>query len=176
MNRMNSNQFGLALTRAAAITAGLSALAWVSPAAGQVGNQESDPYADLPPQMSIAGVVRDFHAVDETNGHPDFQIMPPGGSGLYYGCAADLLDDDGKPMFSSGGYKQSAPWQDAQGRSIIPPKDYIKPANGDVSGSMSDTPGGAQTSDEAFAQWFRDVPGVNLAKNVSISLNVNAGT
>lgn len=175
---MNSDKVRLALARAGTLTVGLAALAWASPAAGQVGGQDNqqDPYADMPAQMSITGVARDFHAVDEANGHPDFQIIPAAGSGLYYGCAANVLDADGKPVFQSGGYKQNSPWQDAQGRSIIPPKEYISQKDGDHAGSMSQSPSNAESSQDAFSQWFRDVPGVNLAKSVSITLKRNVGT
>lgn len=148
-----------------------------APAAAQLGNGGvDDPYANLPATLSIAGTVRDFRAIDETNGHPDFQVQPFGGSGLFYGIAADALDEDGKPAFASTGYKQVSAWKDAQNRPILAPKAYIDVREGDQAGSMSQSPGGAVSSAESFAQWFRDVPGVNSSKSVSLTLNRAPGS
>lgn len=179
---MNSNKaLGSALTRlsTAGMAFGLATVAWVCPAAAQIGGQgdpNQDPYGDLPTSMTINGTARDFRAVDEANGHPDFQVTPAAGSGLYYGCVSDSLDGDGKPVFNSSGYKQVSPWRDAEGRSVISPKDYIASKQGDSSGSMSNSPGGALTGAEEFSQWFRDVPGVNLSKSVAITLKRTPGS
>jgi fibro-slime domain-containing protein len=162
------------------LSAGLLLLASAPSALAQLdngnGEEQEDPYADLPAQMTITGTARDFRGIDEQNGHPDFQIQPQGGSGLYYGCAADQLDEDGKPAFASTGFRQVSPWTDSQGRQIIPNKNYISAADGDQTGSMNGYEGGALSGEENFEQWFRDVPGVNLSSMVPITLKRTPGT
>ena len=37
----------------------------------------------------------------------------------------DFLDEDGKPAFSSYGYKKTSDWKDAEGNPIMPPRPYM---------------------------------------------------
>ncbi len=135
----------------------------------------ADQHAGLPETMVLTGVVRDFKARDE-GGHADFQRRPDAGFGHYVYMVADDLDDDGKPAFNSTGYKLFSNWTDANGNPISPPRDHIAQRQGDSNGSIADTTGGALTTPANFAQWFRDVPGVNVSRPLSITLRRDAGS
>ncbi len=126
--------------------------------------------ADAPQSITLTGVVRDFKDRNAAGGHPDFQRQPSGGFAHYVNMVAQELDEDGKPVYASKGFKLSGNYRDAQGRNVIPPKPYIATRHGDRNGSVARSEGGALTSASSFAQWFRDVPGVNVSKPLSITL------
>lgn len=134
------------------------------------GGASGDRYANYPTTLTLAGVVRDFKERSVTGGHPDFELNPAGGFAQYLGEVQDTLDEDGKPVFRSSGYKLLSDWKDSQGRNIMNPRTYISARSGDVTGSMASTTGGALTSAERLGQWFRDVSGVNSSKQLSVTL------
>lgn len=134
------------------------------------------PYSDLPTEIQLTGTLRDFKELSETGGHPDFEKVPTGNYGQYLKIVADTLDADGKPVFSSMGYKLSSQYRDASGRNIIGPKDYIASRTGDQAGTLAATTGGAVTSAERLAQWFRDVPGLNMSKALTVTLRRPSGS
>jgi len=158
---------GLKLLGVAAI-AGLA----VSAAAGR----GPDPYMNMPSSVELSGTIRDFKEKSVQGGHPDFERQPVAGFGHYVGMVADTLDADGKPMMISGGYKVSSNWKDAQSRNRIPNKSYLSPKAGDVGGSKSSSQGGAATSADSVAKWFRDDPAFNTAKPLAITLKRQEGT
>ncbi len=141
-----------------------------------IGAGSSDPYSTLPSTLSLTGVVRDFREVGVAGGHADFERNPTGGFAQYQQECNDLLDGDGKPAFRSTGFKVTKDWKDAQGRNMIAPRSYISARTGDVAGTMATSAGGATTTAANFAQWFRDVPGVNMSRPLSITLVRNPGT
>lgn len=156
--------------------AGIVALGFASTVA-QGQQQSSDPYADLPSQLVLTGTVRDFRPYPE-GGHPDMQRY---NTGLRVGWVAFELDADGKPTLRDGsqGFSVSGRFRDDQGRSIFPfisSVDYMDSRPGDVPGTLNAQSSKVYTSSESFAQWFRTVPGVNLAKPVSITLEREPGT
>lgn len=151
---------------AAALATGLPAPAALATA---------DQHAGLPETIILTGVIRDFKARDE-GGHPDFQRRPDAGFGHYVYMVADDLDDDGKPVFNSQGYKLFSNWTDAQGNPISPPREHLAERQGDSAGSVATSTGGALTTASNFAQWFRDVPGVNVSRPHSITLRREAGS
>ncbi|MFG0327071.1 MAG: fibro-slime domain-containing protein [Phycisphaerales bacterium JB037] len=120
---------------------------------------------DLPQSITLTGTVRDFQ-----DSHPDFQRKPTAGFGHYVYMVADSLDAEGKPVFASTGYKLTGDWRDSQNRKIMPPRDHLPMQESDSSGSTQSSQGGALTTASNFSQWFRDVPGVNISKPVSITL------
>jgi len=126
--------------------------------------------------MHLTGVVRDFRARNVAGGQPDFELTPTGGLGHCVGMVADALDSDGKPVLASTGYRVSAEWRDNQDRNIQRPRSYIAPRSGDHNGSCAATLAGAVTSGATFAQWYRDVPGVNMSAMVTIDLMRQPGT
>ncbi len=137
-----------------------------APAAARPG----DPYASLPQQLVLSGTVRDVKARNQDGGHTDFEWVPTGGYGLYANMVLDALDQDGKPVFRSKGYKVSAQPKDSSNRPIIFPRSYINPMPGDLAGSKSSSTGGSFAGTaETFAQWFRDVPGVNVSMSLPLT-------
>ena len=117
-----------------------------------------------PDTITVAGIVRDF-----LPGHPDFDVTPSNGYGHYMGNIDTELDDDGKPVFVAGGYKVKREWRDSDSNKIC--YTLFDSARGDKEGSQGATDNGAITSAETFAQWFRDVPGVNMSNVYRITIN-----
>jgi hypothetical protein len=84
--------------------------------------------------MRLVGVVRDFKERTLANGHPDFEITPVGGFGLYANNIKTTLDTDGKPVFVGGGKQLVTQYRDASGRNICP--SLFDASKGDVAGVM----------------------------------------
>jgi len=128
---------------------------------------------NAPDRIVLTGIVRDFRA-----DHPDFQRLSRNAAGsaaggLYARMVHDQLDAEGKPAFRSKGYRVTSAWRDAQGRAIMPfaqDKSYYDLRPDDTLGSTEPL-GDAVTGEHTFRQWYRDVPGVNMSKPVSITLN-----
>jgi len=159
----------LTLVGAVALAAGFASTA-------ANGRRASDPFASLPATLTLNAVVRDFKASDQTNGHPDFERPPTAGFGQYCRMIADELDRDGKPVFRSTGNKMNTAWKDSAGRTVIDPRTYIAAKSGDRAGAMATTAGGALNGATRFAQWYRDTPGVNLSKQITLTLTRNANS
>jgi fibro-slime domain-containing protein len=126
--------------------------------------------------MHLTGVVRDFRARNAAGGHPDFELSPTAGLGHYVGMVLDNLDPEGKPVMACTGFKVSSEWTDNQNRNIQRPRSYIASRPGDHNGGASGVVGGALTTGLNFAQWYRDVPGVNMSALVTIDLMRQPGT
>lgn len=124
----------------------------------------------LPETIQLTGVVRDFKARQVAGGHPDFQRQPTAGFAHYVYQVGDTLDEDGKPQFSSTGYKVTSQWRDAQGRNRMAPRPHVGSRPGDVNGARSTSTGGALTTTDNFSKWFRNVDGVNLSRPLSVTL------
>ncbi len=135
---------------------------------GAANANEPDAFADLPDHLILTATFRDFRAKDDPGGHPDFQSFP--GPITTVGLVEDQLDADGLPVVKSlRGYTLTAPYQDKDGNNINPA--LYDPSLGDRAGSM--TPGSSLNgfeSSESFSQWYRNVPGVNLATQVDLVL------
>ncbi len=129
----------------------------------------------LPDEIVLTGKVRDFIARTD-GGHTDFQWRPSRGFGQYVYMVADELDEDGKPVMASTGRKLRRQWKDAQGRIIMPPRPHYPSLNGDRIGYAESAEGGALHSPADFAQWFRDVEGVNVSTLLPITLKRQPGT
>ncbi len=161
---------GLAMTAAGLATAAGLVL-WAS--SGAEAAQPSGA-SGLPEAITLTGVVRDFRERSVSGGHPDFERRPAGGFGMYVGNVAEQLDGQGKPLFTGMGKKVNNQWKDAQGRNIS--ANLYDPSAGDTAGSYgSPDPGGIQ-SQNTFAQWFREAPGVNMSAPLSITLKRQPGT
>lgn len=137
---------------------------------------DGDPYGSHPAYITIEGVARDFRERRVEGGHPDFERQPSSGFGHYVRMVADDLDDHNKPQFASTGYKVSTVAKDAQNQPLIGPKPYIAAWAGDRNQTVSASQGGACTTAEALAQWFRNVAGVNMVSNYPITLVREPGT
>jgi fibro-slime domain-containing protein len=161
--------------------------AWVgSPAKARAdgsGAVGEDPYANMSPTLTLTGVVRDFRDRQTRGGHPDFNMEPTGGLGLYVGMVRSELNGDGDPVFLSRGYKVEEQWRDSQGRNIMPRPSmadrssaHIASRPGDVAGSHAAIMGGAVQSSDSMGSWYRDELGTNMSGMLSIVLNRQPGT
>jgi len=123
---------------------------------------------DQPPYIELTGVVRDFHERSHLAGHPDFENPPDLGFGRYSGNIGTQLGDDGDPVFVGGGWKIEKQYRDAGHRQIC--YTLYDPARGDIEGSRGQPSQGGITSADSFAQWYRDVPGVNMSMPLTLKL------
>ena len=169
MNRTNHLPRYTALGALALFAAAGATLALL-PSTPAVAGKAADQYAALPSTLTLTGVVRDFKEKSVSGGHADFERDPTGGFGHYMNQAADQLDADGKPVFSSAGYRVASNWTDKSGRNMISPRSYITAKTGDKAGSLDRTKSGSVTSANSFAQWWRDVPGMNVSKQLALTL------
>ncbi|MFG0285939.1 MAG: fibro-slime domain-containing protein [Phycisphaerales bacterium JB039] len=150
-------------------------LAVASPAVAQ----QSDPPEPPPPEVvTVYGVVRDFRPYNEPGGgHDDFEQY---NTGHRVGWVALELDDEGKPALAGGqGKRVNTQAKDAEDKNIFPriaEADYMDARPGDSAPSLESRSDPVVTSDETFYQWFRNVPGVNLARLVPLELRLNEQT
>jgi fibro-slime domain-containing protein len=70
---------------------------------------------DPPAQVDLPVVLRDF-----SRDHPDFNVIPVDGYGYYHGNVDLDLDEDGKPVYTGGGFKDQSLWKDAAKNPIAP--------------------------------------------------------
>jgi len=125
-----------------------------------------------PEILTITAVIRDFKAHGTTGGHPDFERYS--GSGRV-GLLAAQLSEEGKPVLASlSGRSIERPATDSAGRSINP--SMVNQELGDNPGSYVEASDAMITSQESFAQWYADVPGMNLSRQVNLVLVRNAET
>lgn len=125
---------------------------------------------DPPAVIELTGVVRDFRERSGQNGeegHPDFERRPEHGFGHYAGNIETTLDENNKPVFNGGGYKVRSQWSDSAGRPIC--YALYDSELGDSIGLQGASDNGGITSAESFDQWFRDVPGTNLSKPLTLT-------
>jgi fibro-slime domain-containing protein len=125
-----------------------------------------------PDNLQLTGIVRDFLGrtdgdVDGVSAHPDFQRQPASGFGHYMGNIDTRLGSDMKPVFVGGGFKVGSQWQDAAGRPIC--YTLFNEDLGDTPGVEGSSDPGGISSQESFQQWFRDVPGINLSKELDLN-------
>ncbi|UCD75248.1 MAG: fibro-slime domain-containing protein [Phycisphaerales bacterium] len=119
-----------------------------------------------PDVVVLRGIVRDF-----VEDHPDFDVVPGNGYGHYCGNIATTLGEDQKPVFVGGGSRVSREWRDAGGNEIA--WCMFDASGGDSEGKYHDGPpdNGGITSAETFAQWYRDVLGVNMSTVADITMH-----
>lgn len=122
--------------------------------------------AEPAPYIELLGVIRDFPPESQ---HPDFLINPSATPGARSARNISLqLDADKKPVYLGGGKRVNQEYRDAAGNKIA----WCAPAAaGDQAGSLSGSDTGGIASASTFAQWFRDVPGMNMSRSWSIRLD-----
>jgi fibro-slime domain-containing protein len=120
---------------------------------------------ETPATISVTGILRDFPAA-----HPDFNVVPASGYGHYCGNVATELDADGKPVFTGDGFRVAREWRDSSGRQIA--WCLYEESRDDLEGKgqPGDADPAAITSPETFAQWYRDVLGVNMSRPYTIEM------
>lgn len=119
--------------------------------------------------VTVGAAVRRFQSGAVSNAHPDFRRLATGGPGRYANIMTDELGPDGKPVFRSTGNKVIADWRDAGGNAIAAPRGHVDRLSGDRAGQIDTAAGGAVTSAQSFAQWYRDVPGVNSTSRSTLT-------
>jgi fibro-slime domain-containing protein len=124
----------------------------------------------LPTSIQLNGVVRDFRERNASGGHPDFERS--GASGFSHGNFQEITKDelgvDKKPVFNSMA-------RDASNRPILQ-KPYIASRSGDVARSVASGTSNSLAGEASFNQWYRDVPGINLSKQIPITLKRTQGS
>lgn len=71
--------------------------------------------SDAPDVLYLTGIARDFQA-----NHPDFEVEPESGLGLYPGNVGYVLSPDGKPVFTGQGARLTSQFTNAVGLPIAP--------------------------------------------------------
>lgn len=160
---MYANKLNQLRTRASFCGAGVLAVGLMAMSGTAAGSSSS---SSLPQTITLNGIARDFKRFDVAGGHKDFQKYL---TGHVVGLVDDELDADGKPVLSGSlGYKVGTQYKDADGNQINPA--MYDPSLGDRAGSKSAYSSKSMYSAATFAQWYRDVPGVNASMQVPIVL------
>ena len=142
---------------------GTATIALLLPAVTAVGE------APAPETLELTGVVRDFREhSNQDGGHPDMERRPNAGFGHYAGNIGPELSMDSKPVFVGGGRRVYQQWRDAENRPIC--YRLYDGSLGDQPGTQGPMDSGGITSAESFNQWFRDVPGVNMSAELTLTL------
>jgi fibro-slime domain-containing protein len=136
---------------------------------GHVAEAE-EPGEGPPATVELTGIVRDFRALGQNGGHPDFENNPGHGMTRYAGNLAPLIGEDGKPVFTGSGAKITNQWRDAQNRQISHLLYQNFPMPGDVEGSFGQAGTGGITSARTFAHWFQDVQVYNMSMPLILTL------
>ncbi|MCI0676253.1 MAG: fibro-slime domain-containing protein [Phycisphaerales bacterium] len=128
---------------------------------------------ESPPTIQLTGIVRDFIENGLPGGHPDFEITPSKGFGLYEKNISPTMGENSKPTFVGGGKKiDPKQWRTsvASGQKPICYTLY-NAALGDLPGDqVSGTSSGGIQSQSSFSSWFNDVPETNLSDDLTITL------
>ena len=174
--KTRTNSRAHTLTAAAgALTACLTSVAIAGGPGGTGGAADNyDANATRPEGINLTGVVRDFRERNIPGGHPDFEVDPVEGFGLCMGNVAPALDADGKPVFTGEGRKCSAQATDSEGRAIHPR--FYNASLGDEPSVMGVSSTAGISSADSFAQWFRNIPGVNMTSALPITLRLDPST
>lgn len=131
---------------------------------------QADP--QLPATTTVSATIRDFKPVRATGGHPDFEAFA---GQVRVGLVRAQLDEEGKPILASEqGSHVSTQFRDREGRTINPA--LYDESRGDVRGELTPASDIRITSEQTFAQWYRDVPGVNATKSVDLVMRLAEGT
>jgi fibro-slime domain-containing protein len=131
--------------------------------------QSSADASALPAVQNVVGIVRDFPPT-----HPDFNVTPSNGYGHYCGNIAEQLDADGKPQFIGNGFRVAQEWRDRQSRQIAWCTYSAAYDDHEGKGQKGSLDNGAISSAASFAQWFRDVPGVNMSRPHTLTLTLGS--
>lgn len=130
-------------------------------------------HSNLPQTLRLDAVIRDFKAKNDEGGHPDFQAYT---GTTTVGLVQSELGPNRVPVVNDlRGWKIVNEYKDAENRKIMPAS--YNADLGDYEGSLE--PGGngnGLTSVEAFNQWYKDVPGVNVSTVIPLTLNKIEGT
>lgn len=136
-----------------------------------------DQYANLPNEVTINAVVRDFRDKGAKNaqnvviGSPDFEYNI---TNQRVGTVASALSSEGKPVFlDRWGKNITTQYTDKNGLKIMPA--MYNASLGDRAGataapSTKDNSTASLNSASQFDKWYRDVPGTNMSTVVPLKL------
>lgn len=125
-----------------------------------------------PAAITIYATVRDFRPFGTANGHPDFERWT---GNARVGLVQPRLDAAGKPhALSLAGSTITAEFRNAAGDPINPA--LFNASLGDTAGQLAQATEPRLDSAESFEQWYNNIPGVNAATNVPITLTNVEGT
>ncbi|MCH2138712.1 MAG: fibro-slime domain-containing protein [Phycisphaerales bacterium] len=130
-----------------------------------------------PETIELVGTVRDFfertaNPPGRLRSHPDFEVMPESGFGLYCGNVSTTLDSHGKPAFTGNGFKVVQQAMDSAGRPIC--WSLVDPALGDTAEVRGPSDDGGIHSISSFRKWFRDRCRWNLSQPLSLTFHRQA--
>lgn len=134
---------------------------WTAVVCGALTLTTTSVSADDHPEEAPQFLELSVHIRDFGPDHPDFDVTPGDGYGHSMGNIAPQLDAQGKPVFIGEGYRVSQEWRDVDLKKIS--WTLYNEALGDKEGSQGGADRGAITSSESFAQWYRNVAGVNMS-------------
>jgi fibro-slime domain-containing protein len=126
-----------------------------------------------PTQISVVATVRDFKGKSESGGHPDFDATVSGATRI--DLVEDHLAPDASPVLRSlTGVEVGAEFTTRGGAAISPR--LASMSLGDTPGMLGEKKDKCITSRASFGQWFRDVPGVNKSKAVTLTMRYDGVT
>jgi len=166
-----SSKADMTTQRLAAASCALGLLAYAGLTTLFSGSEAAAFQAGGPPaQIELTGIVRDFRERTVPMGHPDFEVTPDHGFKLYCGNVSPYLGADGKPVYTGAGHKVLENWTDDHDRPICYHVAQAHPAPGDSDGTWGAADTGGIDSPDGFRQWFRDIPGINMSKLLTLTL------
>lgn len=155
--------------KAAVVLGGAIAAVVAIGVATRPGVVVADASSDLAGRQAIelTATVRDFKAEHEDGGHPDFQRWT---GDVRVGLVEQTLGDDGKPVLADlAGSRIEKPYIH-DGWHVNPMLAEAGEIEVDQMGAMKRRDDARITSEQSFASWYRDVPGVNIAMPVKLTL------
>lgn len=180
MNTRRLNRYVAPLALAGA----LGAVSLFSSAGTATANAStSDAFANLPNEVYINAIIRDFrdkgakNAQNQVIGHPD---MESNITNLRIGTVASSLSSEGRPVFANRwGQSVTTQFKDRAGNQIMPA--LYNAALGDTAGALANvsSPSNSNSSLASaaeFDKWYRDVPGVNTSKVIQLKMVRKTGT
>jgi fibro-slime domain-containing protein len=128
---------------------------------------------EAPSTIELTGTLRDFKEWNVAGGHSDFDkngrsTWIPCSGLIYCGNVATTLGEDGKPVYTGGGYAVTTQWRDKNLRPICYALADV--AKLDVPGVKGCNTTSGIASAASFNQWFNDVPGVNMSDSLTLTL------
>ncbi|MEM7230084.1 MAG: fibro-slime domain-containing protein [Planctomycetota bacterium] len=137
------------------------------PGVTTVPDVKASPTGSPPETIELTAIVRDFLPHGEAGGHPDFEHYP---HDYRHGLVDSMLSADGKPVFASAtGNIVLSEYRDSSGTNIA--WTIFDASEGDTAGNLQPSTDQILTSAAAFDQWYRDIPGVNIATSKTLTLH-----
>lgn len=125
---------------------------------------------ETPQEIVLTGVIRDFKERTEEGGHPDFEIQPASGYGLYGQNIRPTIGEDDKPVFLGNGRQLRRQFRDSRNNPICWTMYDVQA--GDRNGRWGRYDNAGIESNNSFDMWFNDVLGVNMSRTLDLTLTL----